>query len=202
MSHRTWLIVVVGLVVVGAAAGALLARWSDRPPAALASGTWLPEPREVVDFTLTDTQGRAFGRAQLGSGAPTAIFFGFASCPHVCPTTLAKLAQAKRAAPQLRVILVTVDPQQDTPERLGKYVRAFHPEFEALTGEMESIAALERNLAVVSKRVPLPGGGYTIDHSAAVYLLDGEGRWVAVFTPPLETEKLVADLRAASERLS
>lgn len=188
------------MALAGAIGGAYVARALGPRPLELASGTWLPEPRELANFTLTDARGRAFGNPEL-RGRPSLVFFGFTSCPDVCPATLAQLAAVRRAVPTLQVVFVSIDSQRDTPEALGHYVRAFHPGLVAATGMPEALQPLERSLSVASVRVPLPDGSYTFDHSAALYLLDARARWVAVFTPPFAADRLIADLRAALERL-
>lgn len=203
VSHRSWLpwlLLVAGVALAGALGGAYVARALGPRPLELSSGTWLPESRELADFTLTDARGRAFGKPELG-GRPTLMFFGFTSCPDVCPATLAQLAAVQRALPALHVVFVSIDPQRDTPDALRQYVRAFHPDLVAVTGTPEALQPLERSLSVASVRVPLPDGGYTFDHSAALYLLDARARWVAVFTPPFAADRLIADLRAALGRL-
>src|ERR1700739_1458090 len=183
--------------------GYWLAQQLDRATPRLTSGTWLPQPRVVRDFALTDSTGRAFTRASLG-GAPSLVYFGFTHCPDVCPATLRKLAQVRKAAalPALRVLLVSVDPQRDTAALLGTYVQAFDPEFLGLTGDPQAIARMAADFAVAVNRVELPGGDYTMDHSAVVFLLDASARIVAVFTPPFEVSPLAADLRRAAPRLS
>src|SRR6516225_5819691 len=115
-------------------AGFWIARELDRGVPQLASGTWLPQAKAVIDFQLTDTSGRAFTRHDL-AGAPTLVFFGFTHCPDVCPTTLLKLAQVRRRAAieGLRVLFVSVDPQRDTPTVLGTDVHAFDAQFEGIT---------------------------------------------------------------------
>ena len=156
----------------------------------------------VPEFTLTDTSGGSFNRPEL-QGAPTLVFFGFTHCPDVCPSTLVKLAQVRRRAgiERLRVLLVSVDPQRDTPAALGVYVHAFDPQFEGLTGDAGTIRRLAANFGVAVNRVELPGGDYTMDHSAVVFLLDDAARIVAVFTPPFEVAAMSADLQRAAPYL-
>ena len=182
-----------------ALAGFWVAHELDRDSPQLASGTWLPQPKVLPSFTLTDTTGGAFTPREL-SGAPTLLFFGFTHCPDVCPTTLLKLAQIVRraAVPGLRVVFVSVDPQRDTPAVLGMYVHAFDPQFQGLTGAPAAIGRLAAALGVVMSRVELPGGDYTMDHSAVVFLLDDAGRVDAIFTPPFEVAAITADLRRAA----
>jgi len=193
------------LLIPAAAAAALAGYWLaqqlDRETPVLASGTWLPQPKPIADFELEDASGRPFTRARLAS-APTLVYFGFTHCPDVCPTTLAKLAQVRRAAalPALRVLFVSIDPGRDTAEAVGRYAHAFDPAFEGVTGRPDQIAAVARNFAVAVNRVELPGGDYTMDHSAVIFLV-AAGSIVAIFTPPFEVPALVADLRRAGRYL-
>ena len=182
--------------------GYWLAQQLDRASPRLASGTWLPQPKAVRDFRLTDTTGRAFSRAEL-AGAPTLVFFGFTHCPEVCPTTLMTLSQVRQRAvlKGLRVLFVSIDPQRDSAPVLGTYVHAFDPAFLGLTGEPGSILALAADFGVAVNRVPLPGGDYTMDHSAVVFLLDARARIAAIFTPPLDAAALASDLRRAASDL-
>ena len=183
-------------------AGFWLAQQLDRGAPALASGTWLPRARPVTEFRLTDQNGQPFTRHEL-EGKPALVYFGFTRCPDVCPTTLAKLAQVLHAAPlpDLRVVFVSVDPQHDLPPSVGLYVHAFDPGFIGLTGDAQQLTALARNFGVAVSRVELPGGDYTMDHTAAVFLLDRQARISAIFTPPFEVPALVADLKRAAPDL-
>ena len=182
-----------------ALAGFWIARQLDRGAPQLASGTWLPQAKPVVDFQLTDTSGGTFSRRDL-AGAPTLVFFGFTHCPDVCPTTLLKLAQVRRRAAiaGLRVLFVSVDPQRDTAALLGQYLHAFDPQFQGLTGDPQTIARLAANFGVAVNRVELPGGDYTMDHSAVVFVLDDAAHIVAIFTPPFDVASLSADLARAA----
>ena len=186
-----------------AMAGFWLARELDRPAPQLASGTWLAQPRPVADFSLTDHLGRTFTAREL-QGKTTLVFFGFTHCPDVCPTTLVKLAQVKKAAamPGLQVLFVTVDPQRDTPAAVGAYAHAFDPDFIGLTGDPKAIEKMTAAFGVAALRVDLPGGDYTMDHSAAVFLVDARGRVVGVFTPPFDTRRFVQDLQRAHPYLT
>lgn len=194
----------VAVAALGAALGGFwLATQLDRGAPHLASGTWLPRPRAVADFSLIDERGRTFTRADL-TGAPTLVFFGFTHCPDVCPTTLVKLAQVKKSAPlaALRVVFVSVDPQRDTPPLLAQYVHAFDPSFRGLTGDARALARVAGDFGVAFSRVELPGGDYTMDHSAVVFLLDTDAHIVALFTPPFDSAALRADLQRAAPALA
>jgi protein SCO1/2 len=195
-----WLL--FGAALCAGLAGFWLARQLDRAGPQLASGTWQPQSKAVIDFQLTDTSGRAFTRHDL-AGAPTLVFFGFTHCPDVCPTTLVKLARVRRlaAVARLRVLFVSVDPQRDTPAVLAPYVHAFDAQFQGLTGDPQTIARLAANFGVAVNRVELPGGDYTMDHSAVVFVLDDAAHIVAIFTPPFDVAALSADLARAAPYL-
>jgi protein SCO1 len=184
--------------VCAAFAGFWLAHQLDREAPQLASGTWLPRAKPVADFRLLDAAGRPFTRQDL-TGNPALVFFGFTHCPDVCPGTLLKLARIRREAgvPGLRVLFVSIDPERDTPPVVGMYVHAFDAAFEGLTGDAATIRALAANFSVAVNRVELPGGDYTMDHSAVVFLLDRQARIAAIFTPPFQVQAIAADLKRA-----
>jgi protein SCO1 len=131
------------------------------------------------------------------------VFFGFTHCPDVCPTTLLQLAQARKHSklPALRVLFVSIDPGRDTPAVLGRYVHAFDPTFEGVSGEGATLARLAANFGVAVSRVELPGGDYTMNHSAVLFLLDRTARIAAIFTPPFAAPALAADLNRAAPYL-
>jgi len=199
--RRTWVLGVVVLAACTGLGGFFLARQLDREAPVLASGTWLPRPKVIETLALIDARGRPFTNSDLTS-APSLVYFGFTRCPDVCPTTLVKLAQALKLAAvgPLRVLFVTVDPERDTPAVVGLYAHAFDPSFQGVTGTPEAIRSVAKNFAVAFNRVDLPGGDYTMDHSAVLFLVDARGI-VAVFTPPFEAPALAADLRRAAPHL-
>jgi protein SCO1 len=133
-------------------------------------------------FTLTDTQGRTVTEADL-SGRPYAMFFGFTRCPEVCPTRLSSLTRLHQAlgkeAERLQIVFVSVDSGHDTPASLSTYLASFPIPVTGLTGTPEQLAQIQKGYAVYVKKVPLEGGDYTIDHTASVYLMDAEGRFVS-----------------------
>jgi protein SCO1/2 len=185
-----------------ALAGFWLARELDSSGPALASGTWLPRPKAIDDFHLIDNLGRPFSLRDL-QGKPSLVFFGFTRCPDVCPTTLLKLAQIKKSAaiPGLRVIFVTVDPARDTPPAVGLYVHAFDPDFIGLTGDDKAIKQMAADFGVAVSKVELPGGDYTMDHSAVVFLLNDQAQVAGIFTPPFDIPRFAADLGRAAPYL-
>lgn len=169
------------------------------------SGTFLlPKPRELAPFELTDQQGRPFTRERL-EGHWTLMYFGFTSCPDICPVTLSVLAQAEQALralgdPELaegyRVVLVTVDPDKDDAATLGKYVEAFSPRFVGVTGTREAIAELATQLNVAFMKVPTQDGGYTVDHTGNVVIVNPRGHYHGFIRVPHERDKIVATYRS------
>ena len=204
MSNRYW-ISVGAIALVAALAGVYVARMLNQPAVpSLEAGTSLPQARVLPDFNLVDTHGQAATLAAL-RGHPTLVFFGFTHCPDVCPTTLALLTQVQKqaaqqdpAAPAIKVALISVDPERDTPEQLGSYIASFRGDLIGLTGSASEIVKATRAFGVAAARVNLGGGNYTMDHSAAVFVLDSQARIVAVFTPPLSAAGLSRDLTRLS----
>lgn len=131
------------------------------------------------DFALTDHNGQRRTLADF-KGKVVTLFFGFTHCPDVCPTTLGEMAVVMKElgadASRLQVLFVTVDPERDTAEVLKRYVPAFHPSFLGLTGSTEDVARTAKEFKIFFQKQKLPNGGYTMDHSAGTYILDGEGR--------------------------
>jgi len=195
MSNRYW--ISVGAIAVAAAlAGVYVARMLNQPAvASLEAGTSLPTPRVLAPFNLLDTHGAASTATTL-RGHPTLVFFGFTHCPDVCPTTLALLTSVQKqvAVPNLKIALISVDPERDTPEELGKYISSFGGDLIGLTGSAPEIVNAMQSFGVAASRVDLPGGNYTMDHSATVFVLDTDARIVAVFTPPLSAAALTRDV--------
>lgn len=185
---------VLAATVIGVAAG-----WwvSARQPVTLASGTALETPRGIGAFRLTDQQGREFTRDALRGGW-SLVFAGFTHCPDACPTTLALLDtmdQRLRANGRaIQVVFLSVDPERDTAERLAGYVGHFNPRFVAVTGARAQIDALCRDLGIAYVRNPGAGGDYTVDHSAALVLIDPRARVAGYFKPPYDIGALAADL--------
>ena len=149
-------------------------------------------------FQLVDHNGSAVTEQDF-KGKPFLVFFGFTHCPDVCPTTLFEVSQVLtslgRDAGRVNALFVTVDPERDTPATLKEYLSSFDPHLRALTGDSKSISAMEKAYRVYSKKIPLDGGGYTMDHTALVYLMDKDGRFVAPFNLKRKPEEAAADLR-------
>jgi protein SCO1/2 len=195
-----WLI---AAALLAAAGGATVARMLAQKRVVLHSGTWLPQRLEVARFALSDLAGRRYDNLAL-AGHPSLLFFGYTSCPDVCPATLAVLAELNRQPPlpDLQIVFVSVDPERDQPAALRPYLASFDARFVGLAGSNAALAPLLRSLGVQAERVALPGGAYTIDHTATLYLLDRSGRMAAVFSPPFTATGLRADLEQIARRAS
>lgn len=150
-------------------------------------------------LALTDPAGRVRTLADW-SGKVVVLFFGFTQCPDVCPTTLATMADAmKRLGPdadRVQVLFVTLDPARDTAAVLAPYVTAFDPRFLGLLGDMAATAKAARDFKVFFQRVPgKTEGTYSIDHTAASYVLDGKGRLRLYVRHQQTGEEIAGDLR-------
>jgi len=164
---------------------------ADRAPVAQASAVGGP-------FRLVDQDGAVVTDQDL-KGKPFLVFFGFTHCPDICPATLFEVSEVLRAlggdADKTRALFVTVDPERDTPEKMKDYLQSFDPHLRGLTGDMAAVEQMAKAYRVYYKKVPLDGEDYTMDHTALVYLMDKEGRFVAPFNVKRPPEQAAADLR-------
>ncbi|MBB3763262.1 SCO family protein [Sphingomicrobium lutaoense] len=163
-----------------------------------------PEPTESAmdfqssiggEYELVASDGEPFRSASL-EGRPHAVFFGFTHCPDVCPTTLARLAKLRREVGEdaFDILFITVDPERDGPSEVGEYARLFDTPVIGLTGSEAQIGAVKKQFAVHSEKVPDGEGGYSVDHSAAVFLMDSEGRFIGTLTSEEGREAALAKL--------
>ena len=157
-------------------------------------------PRDPGAFSLMDHHGKPFTRGAL-TNRWTLIFFGFTHCPDICPTTLAELAELKAQlvdteANDLQVVMLTVDPARDTPARLADYVPYFHPDFLGVTGEFADILSVAQRLNAPFRKVSEPNGGYQMEHSANVMLMNPRGDYHGFFRAPLDIPKMRVTLRS------
>lgn len=131
-------------------------------------------------FQLTDQSGKRVSEATY-KGGPMVVFFGFTHCPDVCPTTLFEMSEVLKRIPKdkkVAALFVTVDPERDTPALLKDYLSSFDPRISGLTGTREEIDVALKAYRVFAKKVPQENGEYTMDHSAIIYLMDKQGRFV------------------------
>jgi len=143
------------------------------------------EPRIISEFTMTDHLGNPVGLSNL-KGSWSLLFFGFTTCPDICPTTLSVLNEAVKGLEEPpAIVMVSVDPERDTPERLAQYVPAFNPDFVGYTGTFEETVKLAEQLNIAFGKVPgdLPGS-YLVDHSASLVVVDPDGRYAGFIKAP------------------
>lgn len=183
-------------------AGATLAACGGAgDPAHEFSGAVSNPPQVVSDFTLTDQHGEDFTLSADGAQVAL-VFFGYALCPDVCPTTLADLLQVKRAlgadAAKVSFIWVTVDPERDTPHVLAQRLAVFDTGFAGLSGTREALEPVWNEFGVVAVRDDTQdtAAGYLISHSAYVYLVDQDRRIRVVFPFAADPLAVAADVAA------
>ncbi|MCW2285973.1 protein SCO1/2 [Rhodoblastus acidophilus] len=150
-------------------------------------------------FRLHTGGGKTVTEADL-RGAPFLVFFGYTHCPDVCPLTLTKIAQVfKELGPEARIkaLFVTVDPERDTPERMADYAGDFDPRVIGLSGDRAEVDAMLAAYRVYARKVPTPSGDYSMDHSAVIYLMDRDGKFVRSVNLDRPPDQVAKDLRAA-----
>lgn len=186
------------LALVALGLGVWTAAQRQRAVPELQSGTALHDPRPIAPFVLTDQDGQPYGNRRL-QGRWSLLFVGFTHCPDVCPTTLSLMESVERRLRSegraLSPVFVSVDPQRDTPERLRQYVRHFSPTLVGVTGSAAELEKLCASLGLAYVKVPgKTETDYTVDHSAALVLVDPQGRVTAYFQAPHKLGTLAADL--------
>jgi protein SCO1 len=176
--HTTSLTRLAGVTAWGALAGAAIGAVVLFVAILQHGGAGLPGAAPFGGpFRLTTHEGRPYSSDSL-EGRPYVIFFGFTNCPDVCPTTLLEMSNHLAAlgadADRLAVLYVTIDPERDTAEHLKAYLASFDPRIIGLTGSPAEIAAVARAYHVFYEKVPT-SSGYTMNHTATVYLVDAKG---------------------------
>jgi protein SCO1/2 len=149
-------------------------------------------------FQLTDQHGNAVTEKNL-KGKPTLIFFGYTHCPDVCPTSLFEISEVLRAlgkdSDKVNAVFISVDPERDTPATMKDYLSSFDPHLEGLSGDPAETAKVITSYRVYAKKVPTKDGDYTMDHTALIYLMDRDGRFVSPFNLKRTPEEAAADLK-------
>ncbi|BAL79865.1 SCO family protein [Bradyrhizobium cosmicum] len=174
-------------------AGLLLVFWAMGGVSKVAQPAAIGGP-----FQLTDQHGKAVTDKNL-KGKPTLIFFGYTHCPDVCPTSLFEISEVLRAmgkdADKVNAVFISVDPERDTPATMKDYLSSFDPHLEGLSGDPDAIANVVKSYRVYAKKVPTKDGDYTMDHTALIYLMDRDGRFVSPFNLKRTPEEAAADLK-------
>ncbi len=181
--------------VAGAAAlvgiGEYLMITQNAPPSPFTSGVG-------GAFSLVDDNSKRFTSRDL-LGKPAMIYFGYTFCPEVCPTTLTHMSAWLHAlgpeATKLRTVFVTIDPARDTAAKMKEYLSGFDPNIIGLTGTPAEIATIARDYKVYYKKVPIPGGSYTMDHSSFIYLMTAKGKLDGLISYGEPDTKAMAALR-------
>ncbi len=189
----------ISILLIGAlTAGVFVARALTRPSEPR-SAFIIPMPSTIPDFSLVDQIG-AEVTADTFRGQWDLVFFGFTHCPDICPTTLQTLASVKRdlieagAHTLPRIVLVSVDPERDTPELLGQYMDYFGEGHLAVTGEIEEVTRLTDALGIYFEKIPGEDGSYSVNHSAAVLLIGPNAEFSALFSAPHRVADYLHDL--------
>jgi protein SCO1/2 len=183
-------IILVGiLVVMTAAVGWITFDWYRTQHMARTFG----EP-----FTLVDHRGEVITEAAF-RGQPSAVFFGFTHCPDVCPTTLFEidgwLTELGPEGENIRAYFVSVDPERDPPEVLGRYIENVTDKVTGITGEPDKVAAMARSFGIFVRKVDLEGGDYTIDHTASILMIDSTGDFAGTIAYGENPDNALAKLR-------
>lgn len=197
MSPRNIFIAIVAVVAIGT--GAWLSSIVMQPAPSLQTATVLPAPGELPDFSLVDQNGRPVARDYF-EGHWNLVFFGFTHCPDICPLTLQVLENAKRQLaadgqqPLPRIVLVSVDPERDTPEIMRQYVGYFGDDNIGITGALDEIRKLTGGLGIFFEKSVLDEANYSVDHSAVVIVINPRAQFHALFSAPHEAGNFVHDL--------
>ena len=193
MDRATRPLVIIGAFAASLAVGLLLMMWAMGGLKNVTAPAAIGGP-----FQLTDQAGQSVTDQNL-KGRPTLIFFGFTHCPDVCPTSLFEISEVLRAmgkdADKVNAWFVSVDPERDTTAAMKDYLSSFDPHLKGLTGNPEAVAKVLSAYRVFSRKVPLKDGDYTMDHTALVYLMDKDGRFVAPFNLKRSPEDAATDLK-------
>jgi protein SCO1/2 len=163
------------------------------------TGAVINPPRPVKDFVLTDQTGQEF-RLNDHRDSLKLIFFGYTNCPDVCPITLAEMVQVKRVlgaqAAEVTFLMITVDPERDTPEVMGRRLAVFDPAFVGLTGDRDMLQPVWQDLGIYSEREEVAGSttGYLVAHTASLLLVDREGKLRLIFPYGTPSDDIVSDI--------
>ncbi len=179
----------------------------QKESAHLISGTVLPEPRDLSAFNLVDANNKPFTNKNL-TGHWTLVYFGYTHCPVVCPKAMATLNQVytqlqQNKQPLPEVVFVSLDPQRDTPARIGQFATSFNPEFQGLTGSTTEVDKVMQEFGALAIKIKQPGSAgkdskdnYKIEHSSNITLINPAGKFYAVFTAPHDAASIAQDLKS------
>lgn len=195
---KRWTVIIAALALAIAGFGGM-AWWASQGRAHAFSGIVAEPPAPVADFTLTANTGQPLALSDL-HGQWTMVFYGYTSCPDVCPTTLATLKHLREAlgdqAGKLQIVFISIDPDRDTPAVMNTFIGHFGPGFTGLTGTPDQIVAAAKSFGVTYNRVAVNSAqaGYLMSHSAFVYLLDPQSRLRVTYPFGVSVNEMKADL--------
>lgn len=202
-THQRRLFIIIAI----ACLAGLLGMWSqynlhtNKTPT-LKTATIFPEPRIISSFELIDDENKPFTLENL-KGHFSLIFFGFTHCPDLCPTTLATLNKSYKILENAKlknlpqILFISVDPEQDDPKTIKKYLNSFNTAFLGATGNKKQLDKLTQELSVLYTKVVQPEDKkhYSIDHSGAIILINSQGQFYGVFTIPHDAQKIADDMK-------
>lgn len=189
---------IIGTAIAAIVTGTWLSWHLMQTPRVLLTATLLPAPVELAEFSLSDQHGSAFSRENF-KGHWNLVFFGFTHCPDVCPLTLQVLADARRQMqaqgldPLPRIVLVSVDPERDSPAVLARYVGHFGDGIVGLGGELAELRKLTTKLGIYFEKSGIDGDNYSVDHSSVIIVIDPDGKFAALFSAPHQAENIAYD---------
>jgi protein SCO1 len=193
MSRTTRPLIILGAFAGSVLVGLLLMLWVLGGLRNVAAPAAIGGP-----FQLTDQSGQPVTEKNM-QGHPTLIFFGFTHCPDVCPTALFDISEVLRAlgkdGDRVNAYFISVDPERDTSKEMKDYLSSFDPRLKGLTGSPEDVAKVVSAYRVYARKVPLKDGDYTMDHTALIYLMDRDGKFVSPFNLKRTPQEAAADLK-------
>ena len=191
---------VVGLVIIAFTGGTVFMLLAFNGPRGLPEhATALPQSVPLPSFGLLDQHAARFDRESF-AGHWSLVFFGFTNCPDICPATLQQLAVARSRMMNdgkydfPHIVLVSVDPERDTPETIATYVEHFSADITGVTGTMDELRKLTSAIGIYFEKSPTDNDSYSVDHSAVVIVVNPRAEFQAVFRAPHRIEHFVDDL--------
>jgi len=193
MNRTTRPLIIIGAFAGSVLVGLLLMLWALGGLRNVAAPAAIGGP-----FQLSDQSGQTVTEKHM-QGRPTLIFFGFTHCPDVCPTALFDISEVLRAlgkdGDRVNAYFISVDPERDTSKEMKDYLSSFDPRLKGLTGSPEEVAKVISAYRVYARKVPLKDGDYTMDHTALIYLMDRDGKFVSPFNLKRTPQEAAADLK-------
>ncbi|WP_219063302.1 SCO family protein [Pseudomonas sp. UMAB-08] len=200
VQKTVFILVALVALVLGLTVNKVLSGRGQGDPTALidAGIILLPTSRSLPDVKMTNQDGKPVVMNEL-KGKWTMLFFGYTFCPDICPTTLAQLRQIKSELPKdvvgkLQIVLVSVDPNRDTPQQLKQYLGYFDPEFQGVTAPVDDIQKLANAVSIPFIPADTSKPNYTVDHSGNLALLGPDGTQRGFIRSPLNNQKMIAQL--------